>query len=233
MFYGKVKMFLLLFISLVSMCDFHVLSKTHSTELYDDANDLSDRLTAFPPLSDEITELTPTIQNKQKANRKYAELVGRPSRNVLFDKEFGSLPDENKKKEASEFSGSFPFKLSLDLTAKKRQWPQIIFDKRLRKRDLSDKNDHARNGISRRNLTKAQVLGRLLLSNVSKKNEKDVQDDYIEDDDDDDYSKHKNIKKMNWEDYRNEDGASVMELVALNTRHKMYMQLGLDNDYLY
>ncbi|XP_078039524.1 uncharacterized protein LOC144471405 [Augochlora pura] len=230
----KVKMFLLLFISLVSICDSHVLSKRHSTELDGDVNDLSHRLTAVPPLSDEITELTPTTQGKQKANRKYTELVGRPTRNVLFDNDRASFLNGNEEKHRGsvpKFPRSPPLKLSPDSTTRERRWPQITFDEQLRERGSSDKNGNAKNGMTRRNQKKAKALGRLLLNNVSKKNEEDNQDDYLEDDDDD-YSKNENRKKMNWEEYRNEDGgASVMELVALNVRHKTNMQLGLDNDY--
>ncbi|CAL7943796.1 unnamed protein product [Xylocopa violacea] len=56
------------------------------------------------------------------------------------------------------------------------------------------------------------------MKNGSNKNDEDIQDDYAEDEDD--YFKGVNKNIMNWDDYRNVDGASVMELIALNARHK-------------
>lgn len=91
--------------------------------------------------------------------------------------------------------------------------------KRLAKRNVNDRSVGSRKGMSKGKQKKAKVLGRLLMINAASKNYEDIQDDYVEDEDDD-YSKGLSKKKMNWENYQNEDGASVLELIALNTRHK-------------
>ncbi|XP_054014269.1 uncharacterized protein LOC128895570 isoform X2 [Hylaeus anthracinus] len=83
----------------------------------------------------------------------------------------------------------------------------------------ADKDDSV--GVPRGKQKKAKELGRLLLNNDSTRKYEDIHDDYF-DDDDDDYFKGANVKKMNWEDYQNEDGPSVMELIALDARHKKH-----------
>lgn len=90
--------------------------------------------------------------------------------------------------------------------------------------------DTAGNGITGIDRQKAKALGQLLLNN--NKNYENTQDNYI-DDDDVGYSKNENRDKMNWENYQNQDGASVMELIALNARHKKYMQQNDGNYYYY
>ncbi|XP_012137030.2 uncharacterized protein LOC105662033 [Megachile rotundata] len=85
-------------------------------------------------------------------------------------------------------------------------------------RKRSTDNVNRKRNMSRKKQKKAKALGRLLMNNAASKNYDDIQDDYI--DEDDDYWTGVNRKKMKWEDYRNEDGASVMELIALNARHK-------------
>nr|XP_012137030.1 PREDICTED: uncharacterized protein LOC105662033 [Megachile rotundata] len=85
-------------------------------------------------------------------------------------------------------------------------------------RKRSTENVNRKRNMSRKKQKKAKALGRLLMNNAASKNYDDIQDDYI--DEDDDYWIGVNRKKMKWEDYRNEDGASVMELIALNARHK-------------
>lgn len=75
--------------------------------------------------------------------------------------------------------------------------------------------------LSRAKQKKAKELRRLLMLNASNKRVEEDQD-YYDFDQDDDYYKRANKQKMKWEDYQNEDGASVMELIALNDRHKNY-----------
>lgn len=169
--------------------DADLLSKKYSTEPDGDVNDLSEGLTAFPPLSDEITEHTPTTSSKQKANHKYMELVGRRRSSASLAK-------------------------VCDATTKGRQWAHFVFVKRLEKRDALDMPDNAGNVATREDQKKAKSSGKALLFN---------QDDDIEDDDED-YAMSENRNRINWENYQNEDGASVMELVALNARHEKYMR---------
>lgn len=123
----------------------------------------------------------------------------------------------------SQIDPNVPLKKCLTGSSQKKNWKyRYVFYERLQKRSATD-NDNGNKGLSNGKQKKAKALGRLLLNNVSNKNDEDIQDDYI-DDDDGDYSDGVNKKKMNWEDYQNEDGSSIMELIALNTRHKTYMQ---------
>ncbi|XP_076662095.1 uncharacterized protein LOC143365629 [Halictus rubicundus] len=231
---GKMKVFLLLFVSLVFIPDSYVLSKRYSTEPDGYVDDLSEGFTDLSPLSDEITVYTPTTTSKQKANHKYMELVGRrTSYASLFDNDFDSYLNENNEElhnSVTSTPGASLFKLLFDMTTKDRQWPQFVFAQRLRKRDALNTHDNGGNGMTKRDQKKAKALGRLLLNSVSSRTDEDTQDDYIEDDDDD-YTKDANKRRMNWEDYQNEDGASVMELIALNARHKKYMSQ--NDDYFY
>lgn len=88
-----------------------------------------------------------------------------------------------------------------------------LFDERSIKRNRQNRS------MPREKQRKAKVLGRLLMNNAANRNDEDVQDDYIEEEVDD-YFRGVNKKKMNWEAFQNEDGSSVMELIALNARHK-------------
>lgn len=60
------------------------------------------------------------------------------------------------------------------------------------------------------------------------------EEDYVDGDDgegedDDDFSTAPYTGKINWNDYRNEDGSSVLELIALNARYKTRMQSKQEN----
>ncbi|XP_076303603.1 uncharacterized protein LOC143221875 [Lasioglossum baleicum] len=203
----KMKFFLLMSISLLIPGAYYLLSKKYSTEPDGDVNDLSEGLTAFSPLSDEIAEHTPTTPSKQKANYKYMELVGRGrSYAVLFDNNLDAYLNKHNLKlrnSVTSTPGASLFTLLFDTTTKGRQWPQIVFVKRLQERDALDMHDNAGNGMTRRDRKKAKALGQLLLNNVPNRNYENIQDDYIEDDDD--YTKNGNRQKMNWADFQNED----------------------------
>ncbi|XP_076686463.1 uncharacterized protein LOC143378522 [Andrena cerasifolii] len=233
-------------ISLVLMFDFCVSAKTYSTGLNDDITDSSEGLTVVPPPCG-ITKDTSMTLNKQKADHKYdSSLITKAYRMIKsirftkFNRNLKSYQNKNAISNINDLNLSlnrnnakhrtvftplaFPvLKFASGSTERDRKWYQHVADVRLQKRSTVDKDDNVGKNMLIGIQRKAKVLGRLLLNNGSGKNDNDIQDDYVEDEDDD-YSYGVNKKKLNWEDYQNEDGASIMELIALNTRHKTYMQ---------
>ena len=244
--------FLLLAISLVFVFDFCVSAKTYSMGLSDDNSNSSEGLTVVPPLCG-ITKETSMTSNKQKADHKYdSSLITKvyrminSIRSTKFNRNLKSYQNKNVISNINDLNLSLnrnnakhrtvftPLNLPVlkflsSLTERERKWSQHVVDIRLQKRSPVDNDDNVGKGMPIEKQSKAKVLRRLLLNNGSGKNDKDIQDDYVEDEDDD-YSYGVNKKKMNWEDYQNEDGASIMELIALNMRHKTYMQ---PDKYLY
>lgn len=210
--------------------------------LSDDINNSSEGLTVVPPLCG-ITKDTSVTLNKQKADHKYdSSLITKAYRMIesirstKFNRNLKSYRNKNVISNINDFNlslkrnnGKHRTVFLSSLTEKGRKWSQHVVDVRLQKRSTVDKDDNVGKGMPIGKQRKAKVLGRLLLNNGSGKNDKDIQDDYV-DDEDDDYSYRVNKKKMNWEDYQNEDGASIMELIALNARHKTYVQ---PDEYLY
>lgn len=209
--------------------------------LSEDINN-SEGLTVVPPLCG-ITKDTSVTLNKQKADHKYdsslitkAHRMIESIRSTKFNRNLKSYRNKNVISNINDLNLSLKgnnAKLRTvflsGLTERGRKWSQHVVDVRLQKRSTVDKDDNVGKGMPIGKQRKAKVLGRLLLNNGSGKNDKDIQDDYV-DDEDDDYSYRVNKKKMNWEDYQNEDGASIMELIALNARHKTYVQ---PDEYLY
>ncbi|XP_017789803.1 PREDICTED: uncharacterized protein LOC108572121 [Habropoda laboriosa] len=120
----------------------------------------------------------------------------------------------------------------LDLLNKEETSSRELFNKRLEKRSANNGNTDTKRDIPRGKQKKIKALRRLLLNGISNQNNEDIQDDYGEDEDDD-YSKGVNKKKMNWDDFQNEDGASVMELIALNVRHKSNASSARSIGYFY
>nr|XP_031830624.1 uncharacterized protein LOC116426172 [Nomia melanderi] len=254
---GKIKIFLLLFINLVFGFDNNALTRTYAMAVSDDVNDLLVELTTFAPLFEEVTENTPMTLNKHRRNLRdleslfsennetYKGIHSRIFRQSIKQHENKVLSYDSNDSNlylnqyATKFHSSITsstssplFKLLSNSMSKEGKWPKYTLEKSLKKRNAADKDDDLTNGMSKKNQRKANTLRRLLLNNVSNKNYEDIQDNYIEDDDDD-YFKNLNKKKMNWDDYQNDDGASVMELVALDVRHKKHMREDSQNDYLY
>ncbi|XP_015438398.1 PREDICTED: uncharacterized protein LOC107193465 [Dufourea novaeangliae] len=247
MYRAKMRVFLLFFIFQCNMS-----TKMYSMVVEDDVNDLSNGLTTFSPLSNEVTKNTYLTLNKQNKHR--GSLVGKEYkpyteiRSLKISQNDGkhkdqatllSFNDSAVNKSDAKYRSSVITSPSMcllillsDSIRKERTLSKHVFDERLRKRNTVDKGDNAINVLSRTKQKKAKALGRLLLNNVSNKNDEDFQDDYIEDEGDD-YSEDENRNKMNWEDYQNEDGATVMELIALDARHKKHMRQTSKNDYLY
>ena len=244
--------FVLLVISLVLMFDLRVSAKTYSTGLNDDTNNSSEELPVVPPLC-RVTKDTSMTVNKQKADHKYdnslitkAYRMIEPIRSTKFNRNLKSYQNKNVISNINDLNLSLnqnnakhrtvfrPLTLpalrsASGLAERGRKWSQHEVDVRLRKRSTVAKDDNVGKGMLIGKQRKAKVLGRLLLNSGSGKNDEDIQDDYAEDEDDD-YSYGVNKKKLNWEDYQNEDGPSIMELIALNARHKTYMQ---PDEYLY
>ncbi|XP_076246506.1 uncharacterized protein LOC143186683 [Calliopsis andreniformis] len=212
----------------------------------DEVNYLSKRLMKYSLLSSEITKTSFMAANKQERNYNH--------QNSLFGKKYkmhgvndfskpnGNLePHRNKSlirhlnnpnSQLHQISANYAkvdsdlnaFLLRLSDLSRKEKWRfQHIFKKKVQKRSAFDEADNRKKGLSKGKQRKVKALGHLLQNNISNKSKDDPQDDYI-DDDDDTYWNSVNRKKMNWEDYQNQDGASIMELIALNTRHKTYMR---------
>ena len=213
--------------------------------LSDDISKSSEGLTVVAPLRG-ITNDTSMTLNKQKADHKYdsslitkAYRMIKSIRSTKFNRNFKSYQNKNVVSNINDLKLSLnrnnakhrtvftPLNLPVlrflsGLTERERKSYQHVVDVRLQKRSTVDKDDNVGKGMPIGKQRKLKVLARLLLNNGSGKNDKDIQDDYVEDEDDD-YSYGINKKKMNWEDYQNEDGASIMELIALNVRHKTYI----------
>ena len=244
-------MFVLL-ASLVFVFDFCASAKTYSTGLSDDINSSSEGSTVVPPLCG-ITKDTSMTLNKQKPGHKYdGSLITKAYRMIkrIRAAKFHRNLESYRKKNVISTINDLHLSLNGDnakhrtvfapltspvlsflsgSTERDRKWSQRVVEVRLQKRSTVDEDDNVGEGTPIGKQRMAKVLGRLLLNNGSGKIDKDIRDDYVEDEDDD-YSYRVNKKKMNWEDYRNEDGATIMELIALNARHKTYMQ---PDEYLY
>lgn len=229
--------------------------ETYSMTLDDDVSDSSRGLTTVPPLFHGTPTNISVTLNKQTADRKHEVSLSREEYEAnggihfrMFDENFGRYRNRNvtsafddpktrinrnnKKYRNGTFAAASTLKFLFDPMAGEEKWSRRVFNERLQKRNPADKNDNARTVLSKGKQKKAKALGRLLLKNDSvMKHHEDIQDDYVEDEDDD-YSKGVNKKKMNWEDYQNEDGASVMELIALNARHKKHKRRA-HKEYLY
>ncbi|CAK9811006.1 hypothetical protein ANTPLA_LOCUS6768 [Anthophora plagiata] len=153
--------------------------------------------------------------NKQKTDDKHGNLFA-----DIYYQIYKELNELNTRtyQDNVDYRGRF---LNSLLNALKREeiWPRELFNRRLKERSINNRDTNMKKDIPRGKQKKIKALRRLLLNRISKKDDEDIQDDYIEDDDDD-YSRGVNKKKMNWDDFQNEDGASVMELIALNVRHK-------------
>ncbi|XP_076639989.1 uncharacterized protein LOC143351848 [Colletes latitarsis] len=234
----KAKVFLLLFVTLMCTFDFHVLAKIYTMVPSHNVSDLSRELTADLPSSIIIS----TTFNKQKIDHKHENLLfhsecktnneirfGAPNQNLKGYRNNGvtsTFNDSNSRSKQNDtnYRGAI-------FTSSDSYLLKFLFQ-RLQKRSAIDKNDHAGNDASRGKQKKVKALGFLLMNNDSTKNYEDIQDDYVADEDDD-YSKGVNGKKMNWEDYENEDGASVMELIALDARHKKHRRTAYDDGNLY
>ncbi|XP_043258820.1 uncharacterized protein LOC122401027 [Colletes gigas] len=226
----KAKVFLLLFVSLMCTFDFHVSAKIYTMIPSHNVSDLSRELTADSPSSTIIS----TTFNKHENSLFHSEC--KTNNEIRFGSQ--NLKGYRNKGVTSTFNDSNSRSKQNDtkyrgaiFTSSDSYLLKFLFQ-RLQKRSAIDKDDHAGNDMSRGKQKKAKALGFLLMNNDSTKNYEDIQDDYVAYEDDD-YSKGVNGKKMNWEDYENEDGASVMELIVLDARHKKHRRTAYDDGNLY
>ena len=202
------KMFVFLFTSMVTTVHYCISARIHSANY-----NLSQELTTISPLSFDAIKDT-----SMRLNRENYELQRGIYQEFKNHQNINGLKSNNIKNHETIHTS---LKSIFELSKEGKEWFQQMSDKSLRKRNVGDTNNRKKI-ISKRKQKKAKVLGRLLRNNVWIKNYEDIQDDYMEDEDD--YSINMSRKKMKWEDFRNEDGASVMELIALNARHKTNMR---------
>lgn len=102
---------------------------------------------------------------------------------------------------------------------------------RLIKKETHDNYFKVKRSIATKLRKKANVLGRLLINSVSNKS-----DEYDYDNLDDDHLKDADNDEINWDDeFLNENGPSIMELIVLNEKHrkKLYPNLSPHDDEYY
>ncbi|XP_034186305.2 uncharacterized protein LOC117607127 [Osmia lignaria lignaria] len=181
---------------------------------------LSQELTTISPLSCDAIKDTSMRLNRENYEIQKGIYLLPLNQEFQNHQNINGLKSNNLKNHETTATS---LKSIFELSKEGKEW----FDKSLRKRNVDDTNNRKKI-ISKRKQKKAKVLGRLLRNNIWIKNYEDIQDDYMEDEDD--YSINMSRKKMKWEDFRNEDGASVMELIALNARHKTNMHQARNNN---
>ncbi|XP_016917938.2 uncharacterized protein LOC108001452 [Apis cerana] len=102
---------------------------------------------------------------------------------------------------------------------------------RLIKKETRDNYFKVKRSIATKLRKKANVLGRLLINSVSNKS-----DEYDYDNLDDDHLKDADNDEINWDnEFLNENGPSIMELIVLNEKHrkKLYPNLSPHDDEYY